>query len=242
MALAHQWALIGVPIVDTHTAIRKAQMADFDGAIELCRATLDNLVASGDGCWRALATTTLVESLLRRGADADVAEAQAAIDRLAAVPTDPAYVMHEVPLLRMRALLARAHGDEDGYWEFANRYRTKATDLGFEGHIATAEAMLQRRQRCAGRAGSHYGRAQSSATSAARQSPCRTGTVRPSRSRRPRESTSRRIVVIDATGPNTFPDHRSAARRRDRPRTLSPGKPLRYPSPAKCLPTRVIEP
>jgi adenylate cyclase len=109
MALAHQWALIGVPIVDTHTAIRKAQMADFDGAIELCRATLDNLVASGDGSWRALATTTLVESLLRRGADGDVAEAQAAIDRLAAVPTDPAYVMHEVPLLRIRALLARAH-------------------------------------------------------------------------------------------------------------------------------------
>jgi hypothetical protein len=96
MALAQQHALLVVAIVDTHTAIRKAQMADFDGAIELCVATLDHLVASGDGCWRALATTTLVESLLRRGADGDLAEAQAAIARLAAVPTDPGYVMRDV--------------------------------------------------------------------------------------------------------------------------------------------------
>jgi hypothetical protein len=130
-----------VPIVDTHTAIRKAQMADFDGAIELCRATLDNLVASGDGCWRALATTTLVESLLRRGADGDVAEAQAAIDRLAAVPTDPAYVMHEVPLLRMRALLARAHGDEDGY-------RDSRIGIGRRPPTWVSKATSRRLRRC----------------------------------------------------------------------------------------------
>ena len=74
-----------------------------------------------------VATTTLVESLLRRGADGDIAEARAAIDTLAAVPTDPGYVLHELPLLRMRALLARAQGDEDGYRDFADRYRTMAT-------------------------------------------------------------------------------------------------------------------
>ena len=55
---------------------------------------------------RGPAVTALVESLLRRGADPDLAEAKAAIDRLAAVPTDPGFVLHELPLLRLRALLA----------------------------------------------------------------------------------------------------------------------------------------
>ena len=71
---------------------------DIDGAIELARAALDNLIASGEKGFRGVATTVLVESLLLRGADGDIAEAQAAIDRLAAVPTDPGYVLHELPL------------------------------------------------------------------------------------------------------------------------------------------------
>jgi adenylate cyclase len=83
----------------------------------------------------------LVEALLHRGSDGDLAEAQAAIDRLASVPTDPGFVLNEIWLLRLRALLARADGDEAGYREFRDRYRTKATELGFEGHMALAEAM-----------------------------------------------------------------------------------------------------
>jgi adenylate cyclase len=92
-----------------------------------------------DLAWAA--ATVLVESLLARGADGDLQAAQAAIDRLAGVPTDPGLVLHELPLLRLRALLARAHGDEAGYLEFRDRYRKMATELGFEGHIAIAEAM-----------------------------------------------------------------------------------------------------
>jgi hypothetical protein len=41
----------------------------------------------------------------------------------------------------MRALLARAHGDEAVYREFADRYRDMAKTLGFEGHIDWAGAM-----------------------------------------------------------------------------------------------------
>ena len=141
MALARRVPLVAMSLVEIHTAIRKAQRADVDGAIELARAALDNPRASAYLALPGLATTTLVESLLRRGADGDIAEARAAIDTLAAVPTDPGYVLHELPLLRMRALLARAQGDEDGYRDFADRYRTMATDLGFEGHMAMAEAM-----------------------------------------------------------------------------------------------------
>ena len=41
----------------------------------------------------------------------------------------------------MRALLARAHGDEATYRVYRDRYRDMATSLGFEGHMKWAEAM-----------------------------------------------------------------------------------------------------
>ena len=141
MALAHNGSLVVVPYVDIHKAVRKLHRAGADGAIELARAVLDNMVVSGEMAWRGLATTTLVESLLRRGTGGDIAEAEAAIDRLAAVPTDPGYVTHKLPLLRMRALLAHAQGDDDAYRNYRDRYRKMATDLGFEGHLKWAEEM-----------------------------------------------------------------------------------------------------
>jgi adenylate cyclase len=57
------------------------------------------------------------------------------------VPADPRLVLRDLPLLRLRALVARAEGDENGYREFADRYRELASDLGFEAHMAIAEAM-----------------------------------------------------------------------------------------------------
>ena len=87
------------------------------------------------------ATGVLVETLLERGANGDVAEAEAAIDRLAAAPADEGLVIRDIWLLRMRALLARAHGDDTGYRDYRDRYRAMATSLGFEGHMKWAEAM-----------------------------------------------------------------------------------------------------
>jgi len=50
--------------------------------------------------------------------------------------------MLDIRLLRLRALLARAHGDDARYREYReDRYRDMARTLGFEGHIAWAEAM-----------------------------------------------------------------------------------------------------
>ena len=91
--------------------------------------------------WGVPATGVLVETLLDRRADVDVAEAEAAITRLAAAPTDDGVAVRDVWLLRLRALLARAHGDETAYRDYRDRYRAMATSLGFEGHIAWAEAM-----------------------------------------------------------------------------------------------------
>jgi hypothetical protein len=106
------------------------------------RATLDHLVREGQLLgWGVVTTGILTETLLDRGADGDLAEAEAAIDRLAAAPTDAALALRDIQLLRLRALLARAHGDAAAYKDFGDRYRNMATTLGFEGHIACAGAM-----------------------------------------------------------------------------------------------------
>jgi adenylate cyclase len=79
--------------------------------------------------------------LLRRGGPADLLEAQAAIDRLAAVKTEPGFVVNDIWLLRMRAWEAQARGDEPAYRDYRDRYRAMAKSLGFEGHIKWASEM-----------------------------------------------------------------------------------------------------
>ena len=76
-----------------------------------------------------------METLLERGAEGDLAEAQEAIDRLANLPADEGSAMREITLLRLRALLARARGDDVAYRDLVSRYRAMAESLGFEGHI-----------------------------------------------------------------------------------------------------------
>jgi adenylate cyclase len=133
---------VALPIADTHLAAEKARTGDIDDAIALARSVLDDRFDGGESINFVPATTVLVQALLSRGAEGDLWEAQTVIDRLAAAfPTDPGMALVEVPSLRLRALLARAHGDEAGYREFRDRYRKMATDLGFEGHIVWAEAM-----------------------------------------------------------------------------------------------------
>jgi hypothetical protein len=83
----------------------------------------------------------LVETLALRGAPDDVAEAGALIETLQNAPVDGS-VVRDVWVLRLRALLARAKGDETAYRDYRNRYREMATSLGFEGHTQWAAAML----------------------------------------------------------------------------------------------------
>ena len=131
-----------LPIVNVYLARERARRGDRDDAIPLMRAAVDHLFREGRLLlWGVPATGVLVETLLDRGADGDVAEAEAAIERLAAAPADEGLVIREIWLLRLRALLARAHGDAAAYAHFRDRYRDMARSLGFEGHIAWAEAM-----------------------------------------------------------------------------------------------------
>ena len=131
-----------LPIVNVYLARERARRGDRDDAIPLMRAAVDHLVREGQLLgWGIPATGVLVETLLDRGADGDVAEAEAAIERLAAAPTDDGVAVRDIWLLRLRALVARAHGDAAAYAHLRDRYRDKARTLGFEGHIAWAEAM-----------------------------------------------------------------------------------------------------
>ncbi len=134
--------LCDLPVVEVYLARERARRGDRDDAIPLMRAAVDQLVREGQLLsWGIAATGVLVETLLDRGADGDVAEAEAAIERLAAAPAEEGLAMRDIWLLRLRALLARAHGDAAAYAEFRDRYRDMAKTLGFEGHIAWAEAM-----------------------------------------------------------------------------------------------------
>jgi class 3 adenylate cyclase len=131
-----------LPIVDVYSARERARCGDRDDAVPLIRAAVDHLFRDERLlAWGIPATGVLVETLLDRGAAADAAEAQAAIERLAAARADEGLVIRDVWLLRLRALLARAHGDAAAYAQFRDRYRDMAKTLDFEGHIAWAEAM-----------------------------------------------------------------------------------------------------
>jgi len=130
-----------LPIFELFAAREKASRGDRDAAIPVMRQAVDELHQAGRLGYGVWGSGVLVETLLQRGAEADLTEAQAAIDFLANLPDDGS-AMLQIMLLRLRALLARASGDDVAYRDLAERYRTTATDLGFEGHIAMAEAMM----------------------------------------------------------------------------------------------------
>jgi class 3 adenylate cyclase len=131
-----------LPLVTVYLVRERARRGDRDGAMPLMRATVDHLFREGLLLAYGIpATGVLVETLLDRGAESDVAEAQAAIERFLAAPADEGLVIREVWLLRLNALLARACGDAAAYAQFRDRYRAMAKTLGYEGHIAWAEAM-----------------------------------------------------------------------------------------------------
>jgi class 3 adenylate cyclase len=131
-----------LPILNVYSARERVRRGDRDAAFPLMRAAVDHLYREGELLgWGIPATGVLVETLLDRSGDGCEAEAEAAIERLAAVEGDQDLVTRDIWLLRMRALLAQARGDDEAYRELKERYRDMATSLGFEGHMKWAEAM-----------------------------------------------------------------------------------------------------
>jgi hypothetical protein len=140
--LRRKMHLCDLPPADVYMARERARRGDRDEAIPLMRTAVDHLFREGHLLlWGVPATGVLVETLLDRGADGDVAEAEAAIQRFAAAPADEGLVIRDIWLLRLRALLARAHSDVAAYADFRDRYRDMAKTLGYEGHMKWVEAM-----------------------------------------------------------------------------------------------------
>jgi hypothetical protein len=81
---------------------------------------------------------TLVSNL-QRGTTA--MRRQDVMDQLGQLPLSEDFAVRTIAVLRIRALLARARGDDAPYREFVIRYREMAKALGFERHLTMAEAM-----------------------------------------------------------------------------------------------------
>jgi hypothetical protein len=136
-------ALFLIPVTDLWAARETARRGDRDAAIREMRQAVDELRQAGHLFYGVWGTGVLVQTLLERAAEGDLAEAQEEFDRLAVLWVDDGSVMREIMLLRLWALLCQARGDDVVYRELVSRYRARAKSLGFEGHIAWAEAIVE---------------------------------------------------------------------------------------------------
>jgi adenylate cyclase len=140
MCLQNQFPRSELPMIGAYLAYDKARDGDYEDALPLMRTSVDQISIQRHSVYLVGATGLLVEVLLSRAAEDDVAEADAAVERLAAIPGDE-WVARDIMVLRLRTMLAKARGDDAGYRELRDRYRAQATTLGFEGHIQWAASM-----------------------------------------------------------------------------------------------------
>lgn len=133
-----------VPVAELWVARVRSWRGDHDPAVPVMRTAVDDLYRAGRPFFGVLGTGMLVETLLERGANGDLTEAEQAIERLANLRAQDDWAMRDITLLRLRALMARTCGDDDAYRVLVDRYRTMADTLGFDGHIAWAETMAAR--------------------------------------------------------------------------------------------------
>jgi hypothetical protein len=130
-----------VPVAELWVARVRVRRGDRDAAIAVMRQAVNDLHQAARPFFGVWGTGVLVETLVERGAEGDLAEAQQAIDWLANLSADDGSAMRDITLLRLRALLTRARGDSVAHRDLVDRYRSMAESLRFEGHIAWAEAM-----------------------------------------------------------------------------------------------------
>ncbi|KAA0096740.1 cyclase [Mycolicibacterium sp. P1-18] len=127
-----------VAVLDLFHARELARDGHLDVAVDELRVAANSVFESGQFAHGVIATRILVETLLRRGGRGDVDEADAAIERLASAGRDDLAIV-ELVLLRLRALAARARGDDVACRHSLGRCRERATALGFEGFVAHAQ-------------------------------------------------------------------------------------------------------
>jgi hypothetical protein len=129
-----------LPLLNLYISREQARRGDPGGVLPLMREAVDQLFSCRHYGYCLGATSILVETLLEADTSNDLAEAETAIDRLAASGEEHQPV-RDIMVLRLRTLLAKAGRDDAAYRELRDRYRAMATSLGFEGHMKWAEAM-----------------------------------------------------------------------------------------------------
>ena len=144
MCVNEHFSLSELPIIEAYTAWELGRRGDLDGAIPAVRAAVDDLFQTGLLSWSSMATAVFVETLLARGGEADLQEAHTAIERLAAAPLDDAVVLRKIWVLRLRALLAAARGDQAAQRDFHQQYRATVRSLGWLRHMAMADSWTVR--------------------------------------------------------------------------------------------------
>jgi hypothetical protein len=140
--LRHAGIAAEIPIASMFLTRGSDQHGDPAVSVPLLRGAIDRLVAAGQfTTWGAVATGLLVQTLIGRGTVEDLAEAKAAIARLADAPSDGALAVRDIWLLRLETLTAQAECPSQAYWLLRDRYRDMAKSLAFDGHIRWAEAL-----------------------------------------------------------------------------------------------------
>ncbi len=142
MCLHGHWTLSEVPMIEAVIAREQGRRGDLDGAIAALREAVDDLFDAGQFAWCIPPTGMFVETLLARGREDDLQEAHTAIERLAAAPME--VVDREIWVLRLRALLAGARGDEAAHRILSRKHRAMATKLGRLGQMAMADSWTVR--------------------------------------------------------------------------------------------------
>lgn len=132
--------LVEVTFMDALLGVDRANRGEFDAAVPLLREAAQTMFGRRQYTYWIPVVGFLVETLLKRGADDDTAEAADIIAELERAPLDGS-VIRDVWVLRVKALLAHTTGDDAAYRELADRYRKMAHDLGYEGHQKWAAAM-----------------------------------------------------------------------------------------------------
>ncbi len=141
LTVGGRFYLSELPVIDVYLARERAAHGDVDDAVNRMRTALGVLFERGQYAWGMATSAIFVGTLLARGGDGDLAEAEAVTDRLETAPLEMAAEAIDVWTLRLRAMLADARGDDRRYRDHRDRYRTLVTSLGFEGHVQWAAAM-----------------------------------------------------------------------------------------------------
>jgi hypothetical protein len=132
-----------VPSTTLLVGRERARRGDHAAVLPVMRQAADDLYRAERIGYGVFGIQVLVETLLERGEGNDLAEAEAAMDRLGTWRAEQVSAIRDITVLRLRVLLARARGDDVAFRDLLARYRAMAESLGFEGHIDWAEAMCE---------------------------------------------------------------------------------------------------